>query len=63
MTVLLGIEQWNADLDQKPPMKEEYFEGLLEMDASVAGFQVGEVVTYRDILYGAALPSGAESCS
>lgn len=61
MTVLLGIEQL-GDLNQKVPMKEEYFEGLLEMDASMAGFQTDEIVSYRDILYGAILPSGAESC-
>ena len=61
MTVLLGIEQL-GDLDQETVMKEEYFEGLIEMDASVAGFQVGEKVSYRDILYGAILPSGADSC-
>lgn len=62
MTVLLGIEQLDTDLDQKVPMKEEYFEGLFAMGASMAGFQVDEIVTYRDILYGAILPSGAESC-
>lgn len=61
MTVLLGVEQL-GDLDQKVVMKEEYFEGLIEMDASMAGFQIGEMVSYRDILYGAILPSGAESC-
>ena len=62
MTVLLGIEQWDGDLNQKSPMKEEYFEDLFAMDASMAGFQIDEIVTYRDILYGAVLPSGAESC-
>ena len=61
MTVLLGIEQL-GNLDQQTIMKEEYFEGLIEMDASVAGFQIGEKVSYRDILYGAILPSGADSC-
>lgn len=61
LTILLGIEKME-NLDQKLVMKEEYFEGLYEMDASLAGFQIGEIVTYRDILYGAMLPSGAESC-
>mgnify|MGYP000155160616 CR=1 FL=1 len=28
----------------------------------MAGFQPGEAVTYRDLLYGALLPSGAECC-
>lgn len=61
MTILLGIERMN-DLDKEIKMEERYFEGLYEMDASMAGFQIDEVVTYRDILYGAMLPSGAESC-
>lgn len=41
---------------------QEHLSGLTEAGASVAGFFVGEVVTYRDLIYGALLPSGADAC-
>lgn len=61
MTVILAIELAD-DLDQPLVMEERYFERLWELDAAVAGFQVGENVTFRDLLYGATLPSGADAC-
>ena len=60
MTALLAIEM-GPDLDQELVMKPEYFENLFEMDAAIAGFQEGEVVTFRDLLYGTILPSGADA--
>lgn len=60
MTALLAIEM-EPDLDQELVMKPEYFENLFEMDAAIAGFQEGEVVTFRDLLYGTILPSGADA--
>lgn len=60
MTTLVAIE--NIDnLDEKIKLTYDVFEGLKEENASVAGFFVGEVVTYRDLLYGALLPSGADA--
>lgn len=41
---------------------QEHLKGLVEAGASVAGFYVGEKLTYQDLLYGALLPSGADAC-
>lgn len=60
MTSLVAIEYIN-DLDKKVIIKESDFNGLAEQNASVAGFNVDEVVTYRDLLYGLLLPSGADA--
>ena len=58
MTTIVAIE--NIDnLDSKITIKERDFNGLY--DASLAGFKVGEEVTYKDLLYGTMLPSGAEA--
>lgn len=58
MTTIVAIE--NIDnLDEKITIKEKDFNGLY--DASLAGFKVGEEVTYKDLLYGTMLPSGAET--
>lgn len=61
MTVILAIEMME-DSNQPIEMQPEYFDQLLEMDASVAGFQEEEIVAFRDLLYGAMLPSGADAC-
>lgn len=60
MTCIIAIE--NIDnLDQKIILKSDVFAGLAEAGASVAGFRVGENVTFRDLLMGALLPSGADA--
>lgn len=60
MTCIVAIE--NIDnLDQKIFLKSDVFTGLAEAGASVAGFRVGENVTFRDLLMGALLPSGADA--
>ncbi len=60
MTCIIAIE--NIDnLDQKIILKNDVFTGLAEAGASVAGFRVGENVTFRDLLMGALLPSGADA--
>lgn len=60
MTCIVAIE--NIDnLDQKIILKSDVFTGLTEAGASVAGFRVGENVTFRDLLMGALLPSGADA--
>lgn len=61
MTVLVAIEELK-DLDEEITLTEEIFAGLVEADATQAGFLPGETVTVRDLLYGAMLPSGAECC-
>ena len=61
MTVLLAIEA-EPDLDRQVTIPEDIFPALKQEGASIAGFKSGEVVTVRDLLYGALLPSGAECC-
>ena len=61
MTVLLAIEAC-PDLDEAVTLPEDIFPALDAEDASMAGFQPGETVTVRDLLYGAMLPFGAECC-
>ena len=49
------------NLDDKVTLTYKDFEGLAEANAAVAGFRVGQEVTYRDLLYGLLLPSGADA--
>lgn len=58
MTTIIALE--NIDnLEEKITLTSDVFTGL--DGYSKAGFQVGEVVTYRDLLYGIMLPSGADA--
>ena len=59
-TAIVALENIK-DLDQKVKLTQEDFKGLRESNASVAGFRVGQEVTYRDLLYGLLLPSGADA--
>lgn len=59
MTALIAIE--NVDnYDQQVLIDERIMAGLKEAGASRAGFNVGDIVTIRDLIYGTLLPSGAE---
>lgn len=62
MTVLLAAEAFD-DLDAAVTLEEDLFGPLWAANASIAGFEPGETVTVRDLLYGALLPSGAECCA
>lgn len=62
MTGILAIEKL-TDLDQKITITNEMIDGLAEAEASVAGFQIGDTPTVRDLLYGCALPSGADAAN
>lgn len=55
MVVLENVE----DLDETIVVSADAFYDLFEY--AQAGFKVGDVVTYRDLLYGIMLPSGAEA--
>ena len=59
-TAIVALENIK-DLDEKITLTNEDFKGLYEANAAVAGFGVGEEVTYRDLLYGLMLPSGADA--
>lgn len=62
MTAILAIENL-PDLNQKITITSEMLAGLLEANASTAGFQVGDTPTVQDLLYGIALPSGADAAN
>ena len=60
MSAIVLIE--NIDnLDTTVILNNSHFNGLIEKQASLAGFYVGEKVTYKDLIYGILLPSGAEA--
>jgi len=61
MTAIVAIENL-TDLKQEIELTDSMFQGLYEANASLAGFQPGEKVSAIDLIYGALLPSGAESC-
>ena len=58
MTCIVAIENIN-NLDEKISINSNVFSGISEY--SKAGFNIGDKVTYRDLLYGAMLPSGADA--
>lgn len=60
MTLLVAVENIE-NLDDTFLMTNEILYPLNLQDASVAGFLGGENVTMRDLLYGLALPSGADA--
>lgn len=60
MTAIVAIENIE-NLDEKVTLIWKDFAGLVEANASVAGFKYGQIVTYRDLLYGLLLPSGADA--
>lgn len=60
MSAIVLIENIN-NMDTTVVLNNSHFSGLIEKQASLAGFYVGEKVTYRDLIYGILLPSGAEA--
>ena len=60
MTAIVSLEKIK-DINEKVTMTNDMYYHLVEENASVAGFKVGEEVTYEDLLYGLMLPSGADA--
>lgn len=60
MTAIIAIENL-TDLNQQITITQDMIAGLIEQNASLAGFKVGDTPTVQDILYGIALPSGADA--
>lgn len=60
MTTLVALEKIKNP-KEKIVMTAPMFYRLVEENASVAGFYIGEEVTYEDLLYGLMLPSGADA--
>ena len=59
MTVIVAIENIN-NFDDKITITNNMINDI-ESDVSIAGFKVGDKLTYKDLLYGAMLPSGADA--
>lgn len=55
------METKGIDPSQTVTVAASDLEGLIEMDASVMGLSVGETLSYKDVLYGLMLPSGADA--
>lgn len=59
LTLLVAVEHI-TDLDDEFEITREITDYCFRNDCSVAGFEVGEKVKIRDLLYGAILPSGGD---
>ncbi|WP_278628135.1 D-alanyl-D-alanine carboxypeptidase family protein [Thomasclavelia cocleata] len=60
MTVIVAIEMMES-LDTATTITQSDIDTVWETGASSANFEVGEAVTYYDLLLGAILPSGADA--
>ena len=60
MTTIVAIENIN-NIKEVVTIPEYALENLIELEASVAGFEVDQEVTYEDLLYAIMLPSGADA--
>lgn len=60
LTLLVAVENIE-NLDDTFTMTSEIIDPHYRVDASMAGFAPDEVITIRDLLYGAILPSGADA--
>ena len=56
---IVALER-QKDLNEKVVVNYEMIKGLKEQNAAVVGFEIGEEVTYYDLLYAMMLPSGAD---
>lgn len=62
LTVLVAAEHI-TDLEDTFTITREITDYSYRNDCSAAGFDVGETVTVRDLLYGTVLPSGADAAA
>jgi len=66
MTAWLAVrllEDKGRSLDDQATVRPADLEGLAALNASVAGFQTGEVVSYRDLIYGLLISSGCDAAN
>lgn len=60
MTAIVAIENIQ-DLDQKVVITDNDYKNVYKENLTVVGFNIGESVTYRDLLYGLLFKSGADA--
>lgn len=63
LTAYKSLIQSGRSLDDKATVRPSDLEGLAELNASMAGFQMGEVVAFRDLFYGLFLSSGCDAAN
>lgn len=61
LTVITAL-QFIDNIDSQVTITKSDLETIYETGASAAYFTEGEVVTYRDLILGALIPSGADAC-
>lgn len=59
MTAIIAIEKINS-FDDKVIISENDYKNVYSENLTVVGFEIGEEVTYRDLLYGLLFKSGAD---
>lgn len=59
MTTITAIEKI-SNLEDKVTITEEMLSNI-KFDASLAGLKVGDILSYKDLLYASILPSGADA--
>lgn len=57
------MEEKGLGLDDRARVMSLDLQGLVELNASLAGFQAGEMVNFRDLFYGLFLSSGCEAAN
>lgn len=62
VTATIVIENID-DLDSKVTITHDDLKGLYEANASMAGYKENDETTYRELLYGLMLPSGADAAN
>lgn len=62
MTALITVENVD-DINRQIIITSEDLRGLTEKNLVTAGFTLGQSVTYKDLLYGLLLPSGADAAT
>ena len=62
MTAVIVLDNVK-NLDEEVILLPEDFKGLIEANLATAGFVSGQKVTYRGLLYGLLLPSGADAAN
>lgn len=62
MTTIIGIEEYD-NINELVTIPNNIFDNLSSTHASIAGFKALDNVLYKDLLYGAMLPSGADATS
>ncbi|MEG0330120.1 MAG: D-alanyl-D-alanine carboxypeptidase [Longicatena sp.] len=62
LTCIVALD-FISDINETNTVTQQDLEGLYEANASVAGFEVGDTLTYEQALFALLLPSGADAAN